>query len=1531
MSGFDPKHIQDGDYYRFKRPIKSVAIIGSGPSGEGLRVRIFERNHSPGGTWIHDPSPGPTLSERRTSPSTADYRPTSPPQGSTFPHLERRSLKGLESKALRRILEEHCEPCPVYDNLKNNVALPLMELRDMPWPRKTRWNEPHSRLFEYLRDYSSKFGLDREGIASFNTRVERATKEDRTGEWVLTLKRVQVQSGGQGGEAGFLEIKWWQERFDAIVCASGHYSAPFIPKIDGLDQLLDHQISKVEEEDQENAVIHSKSYRNSRPYVGKVVLLIGCGTSGIDINRDLRPHAKKIYHSVRRDITGNETYQRLRSIQRSAIDKLNSTQVAQVVRIGESEDVKVLAEFHLEDGSVLKDVDKVIFCTGYQQSKPYLADYHEQDEKGLREQDLSPFLRRTAKATKEEEEEEEEEIFKSQLVNNSTHLSALITDGKWVQNLHEDLFYRLDPTLAFVGVPVGTATFNFFEYQALLVSRVFSFKARLPSERKMLTLYAERLRVKGAGRYLHLMGEERESEYVAGLVRLLNHGGGSEVEAHDQRFKAIRKVSTERILSDLKGEELELHVETPLIFSPHLSSKTGHNIFLKLDCLQPSRSFKIRGVGRVCLSALADHGRDCLLVSSSGGNAGLALATSAKALGMACAVYVPDTTEAKVIETLRGLGSEVVVSGHVWDQADEKARERVEESCRQTGNSAVYIHPFEGEELVEGHSSIVQEIYDQMTGGGEVGDVGGKVEGEPDMIVCSVGGGGLIRGIIRGIRNVAERRRRGRVGDFRAPRLVATQDFGADSFVQSINLFLEDEVKNRESHVTLEAITSKATSMGTRTCSREALEEAKEYALRGVVHDCPSSTPVLSSRWPRSDHLSTLLLEDSHSASACWQFERDHGLMVEMSCGAALCVGYQGDRILPKLWGEGPLEGEEEEEQVEERRKGKKNIVIVVCGGSKVDREMLDEYRHLYGDPTETMSREAKAVIILTGSHTTTAGIGITEIFKKPSISLPTRVALIRSNSLTNHHHHHQPSTSTFTSTSTSEKSSPQPQQLSPPPDHTSYLVGSQILEAQRRGEDLEIFHPLRKGRVVDWQQMMAIWRHLLFQLLPLRRSHNDSHVLLSLPAPISRRDHAELTKLFFQSFNTPALCIVEKPLLSAFAVGSLNACVVDVGWQGSTVSPVLDSMVQHASIVRSDVGARECTLWLTHLLRQDESIVKALSALVRYKITKNSYSSSNSSSSSTPVVVTQSKEKQKLEEMLHQLATQLVEDGQVQSDRSKGGGLGSKLKTNAEVDQDEDDEGNFDIAAALLEDRRKKAEMEEEEERKRREAAFESADRGEANMDDEKVIASITGDGGQAGGSTDPEAILITFKGLKLKVGPCRLRFLEPLFDPSLLEEVQGAIDDEEETTLLPGTTTKEFWSNAISLPEAVWRSISSIEEMEKRPLLWESLVVTGAPTKLKSISQELVSECSQRLAAPNPTEAFQVLGEPNNLQPRIVRTLKVPDYFSEYKDRTDLAPFLGGTIYAKLVFSDPYGKGFITKQTYNEQGPTSSFVVRL
>jgi L-serine/L-threonine ammonia-lyase len=115
-----------------------------------------------------------------------------------------------------------------------------------------------------------------------------------------------------------------------------------------------------------------------------------------------------------------------------------------------------------------------------------------------------------------------------------------------------------------------------------------------------------------------------------------------------------------------------LHIETPTFESIPITCRTGKTVCLKMDCFQPTGSFKIRGVGlrcRECVETGATH-----LVSSSGGNAGLAVAYAGRKLGVRVTVAVPETASDDVRSTIAREGADVIVHGAVWDETHAQSQ-----------------------------------------------------------------------------------------------------------------------------------------------------------------------------------------------------------------------------------------------------------------------------------------------------------------------------------------------------------------------------------------------------------------------------------------------------------------------------------------------------------------------------------------------------------------------------------------------------------------------------------------------------------------------------------------------------------------------------------------------------------------------------------------------------------------------------------------------------------------------------------------
>jgi L-serine/L-threonine ammonia-lyase len=275
-----------------------------------------------------------------------------------------------------------------------------------------------------------------------------------------------------------------------------------------------------------------------------------------------------------------------------------------------------------------------------------------------------------------------------------------------------------------------------------------------------------------------------------------------------------------------------LHIVTPLWESQPLTSSLGESVFLKMEALQPTGSFKIRGIGYACQSSR--DGGATRLVSSSGGNAGYAVAYAGRKLRTDVTVFVPRSTPTWMRESIGQQDATVIEHGVTWDDAHAHASE----FARQ--EEAAYIHPFDDPRIWRGHASMIEELVASGP--------------RPGAVVLSVGGGGLLCGVLEGLHRVG----------WHDVSVIAVETEGAASFAASVAA---------KQLVTLDRIASIATSLGARTVASETLAWTQRHSI----------TP-----WTVSDRA---------AVDACVRFADDHRVLVEPACGAALSTIY--DRADP--------------------------------------------------------------------------------------------------------------------------------------------------------------------------------------------------------------------------------------------------------------------------------------------------------------------------------------------------------------------------------------------------------------------------------------------------------------------------------------------------------------------------------------------------------------------------------------------------------------------------------------------------------
>ncbi len=267
---------------------------------------------------------------------------------------------------------------------------------------------------------------------------------------------------------------------------------------------------------------------------------------------------------------------------------------------------------------------------------------------------------------------------------------------------------------------------------------------------------------------------------------------------------------------------MPMHVVTPTIQSTELSRAAGLEVMLKIESIQPCGSFKLRGIGHACESLL--RGGATRFISSSGGNAGYAVAYAGRQLGVPVTVVVPETTTARAKALIRSEDAEIVVQGGSWQEANAHAQSLL-------GNGAVFIHPFDHPLLWDGHATMIDELTTQCV--------------KPDVVICSVGGGGLLAGVGEGLLRAG----------WKDVGILAVETEGAASYAAALR---------QGGPVEIPAIETIATSLGAKKVCDRSFELTKELNIQSLV------------------------LSDAEACRGSVDLLDAHRLMTEPACGASV-------------------------------------------------------------------------------------------------------------------------------------------------------------------------------------------------------------------------------------------------------------------------------------------------------------------------------------------------------------------------------------------------------------------------------------------------------------------------------------------------------------------------------------------------------------------------------------------------------------------------------------------------------------------
>ena len=184
----------------------------------------------------------------------------------------------------------------------------------------------------------------------------------------------------------------------------------------------------------------------------------------------------------------------------------------------------------------------------------------------------------------------------------------------------------------------------------------------------------------------------------------------------------VRPISIDDI-EQARGRVSGTILRTPLVKLD--LGKDGPDIRLKLENLQPTNAYKIRGASNA-VANLSDEARAKGVWTVSAGNAGQGVAFAARAFGIPCTVVAIETAPQTKLDRMRALGATIVPVSYdtAWVACEAHAFE---------GMDGTFIHPFDNHEFIAGHGTMGLEILEDC----------------PDVraVICAIGGGGLISGV----------------------------------------------------------------------------------------------------------------------------------------------------------------------------------------------------------------------------------------------------------------------------------------------------------------------------------------------------------------------------------------------------------------------------------------------------------------------------------------------------------------------------------------------------------------------------------------------------------------------------------------------------------------------------------------------------------------------------------------------------------------------------------------------------------------
>ncbi|CAL3970092.1 unnamed protein product [Diplocarpon coronariae] len=396
--------------------VKRVAVIGAGPCGLATAkylvaenafstIEVYEQQAEVGGVWRYTPS----LAERVPVPQTTPWVPLERP---SWP---KEAPAPIFSNAM-------------YEKLNTNIPKRLMQYSDQDFPSE-------STLFPSRQDVQSylvKYSQDIRHLISFSTQVEDVSHTQKDGQEIWTIIAKSTITGEQK-----------TKKYNAVVVANGHYSVPWIPSVPGMRDFNAAYPS---------VISHSKIYRSPSNFKGKKVVIIGNNASGLDISVQISPVCKQ---PLLNSISSPPAFTTPVNDRVEEVSKI-------VEYIVEGRAVK------FEGGRIEKNIDAIVYATGYLYSFPFLKS-------------MDP---------------------------------PLVTTGRRTIGLYQQIFHIAHPTLAFSALGQKIIPFPVSEGQAAAMAKVWSNNLPLPSKSEMEAWENSRVEELGDGTEFHAFGYPNDAAYI---------------------------------------------------------------------------------------------------------------------------------------------------------------------------------------------------------------------------------------------------------------------------------------------------------------------------------------------------------------------------------------------------------------------------------------------------------------------------------------------------------------------------------------------------------------------------------------------------------------------------------------------------------------------------------------------------------------------------------------------------------------------------------------------------------------------------------------------------------------------------------------------------------------------------------------------------------------------------------------------------------------------------------------------------------